>query len=307
MLARFFLQVWKASDRVVGGHGILKRMRRLRFVAYAWRYRTILKPLLQANPSCLLGRTVAARPDIFGFVVAPYICKNWDAAERMRAFVADINTADQFGPLLNFELDHQIDLMSLDHLGPDFWLVMDKPIWFYREGVATLNLFREQVRLFTIAFSIQPDAGELVATIGGIQGRNVDNMLDLYRDMTKASAGMRPRDLIIELFRILCRHIGVSRILAVSDSSRHHRSPFFQQETHKLTLNYDEVWSDRRGEQINTDFFQLPIARQDRDGSEIPAKKRALYRKRYELLDRLEVQLGNALSGFSAHPISRKE
>ena len=307
MNSRDFAVLRKASRRIDDRRGPRGLLRRLRFLAEAWRARQSLAPLLRAPPGSLLARTVAARPEVFAFVAAPYICSTWSVEQRLAAFVADIRTAEGLGPLFDLDVDQQIDVLALDHLGPDFWLVIDKPIWFHREGAVTLNIFQGQVRLFTIAFSVQRQAGTLVAIIGGIQGRKVDSMLDLYRDMTKASAGLRPRDLLLELFRCLCRQTGITAIRAVTDASRHHRSAYFKQDPDKPMLCYDEVWLDRGGVPAGPDFFDLPVARQDRDPDEIPARKRALYRKRYELLDRLDMQLGAALTACSKHPITRRD
>lgn len=103
---------------------------------------------------------------------------------------------------------------------------------------------------------------------------------------------MRPRDLLIEVFRMVCRLNSVVQIYAVRDAHRHHRSSYFGKDVMRsLPLNYDEAWQDRGATEIVDGFAVLPVARSDRREAEIPARKRSLYRKRYMLLDTIEQSL----------------
>jgi len=182
--------------------------------------------------------------------------------------------------------------MRLSQLGPDYHVVIDKPLWLHREGCAALNIFHGDVRLFSVAFALDKQRDSLVAVIGGIQGRNLPGIQDEYHAMTKAAFGVRPRDLSIVTFKAFCRAIGVDSIQAVADDCRHHRSPFFGNKSEKLqrSINYDEAWLDRGGTR-HGEFFLIPVKRTDRADEEIPARKRALYRKRYAMLDEIEADM----------------
>jgi uncharacterized protein VirK/YbjX len=167
--------------------------------------------------------------------------------------------------------------------------------------VAVLNLFRRNVRLMSLAFALEEQNGHLVALIGAIQGRDIEGIRDEFRQMTKDSFGIRPRDLLIDLFRAFARQIGVEALQGIADAHRHHRSPFFSKNRNRsFSLNYDEIWQDRGGEREGY-FFRISPRRQDRDEADIPARKRAMYRKRYELLDALEDRLREAMK--SAVPV----
>ena len=290
-MARF----WAASTLLYPERSLGSIRRRLRFMARAWLHRAEAAPLVAAEPGSLLGRTVSARPLVLGFIAAPYLCSSWNPRDRIAAFVNHVETLERFPALLDFPLDARIELMPLPHLGPDYHLVLDKPIWFHREGVVVLNLFRGNLRLMSLAFALERREGHLVALIGAIQGRDIEGLRDEFRQMTKDSFGIRPRDLLIELFRALCRQIGVETILGVADTNRHHRSLFFGKNTNRqFSLDYDEIWRDRGGEPAG-DFFRISPKRQDRDEADIPARKRSMYRQRYALLDQLEGALPNAL------------
>lgn len=290
-----------ASGLLYPGDALRSRLRRWRFMMRVRSQRADLAPLVDAKPGSLLARTIDARNQVLGFIVAPYLCSAWNARERISAFARHVTALECFPNLLDFAIDARLELMPLRYLGPDYHLVLDKPIWFHREGVAVLNLFRGNLRLLSLAFALEQQDGHWVALIGAIQGRDIEGIKDEYRQMTKDSFGIRPRDLLIELFRMLCRQIRVETILGVADENRHHRSAFFNKER-EFSLDYDEIWQDRGGER-DGHFFRISPARQDRDQAEIPAKKRTMYRKRYELLDQLEDAVKDAVK--TAQPVVR--
>ena len=67
------------------------------------------------------------------------------------------------------------------------------------------------------------------------------NILDRYRIFTKAT-GMRPRDFLIEVFKMFCRALDVSEIRAVSNLNHPQR-----QKVSDIKLSYDQVWRERGG------------------------------------------------------------
>jgi uncharacterized protein VirK/YbjX len=169
-----------------------------------------------------------------------------------------------------------------------------------REGQLVINLFLGNVRILSLAFSFARESGKVVAYVGAMQGRNIDGLLDTYRGITKAMHGMRPRDFLFELFRSFCRAVGISKIYAVSDASRHHRDSFFVSKTKskELTLNYDEIWIERGGILENSDFYVFSVTPQIKNLEEVPSKKRSMYRRRYEFLKIIEARMLEVCSHF---------
>ena len=303
MRGRDLRRLWAASAAEGGGAGGLRR--RAGVIAAAFARPAALERLTTAEPASLLARTVAGRPEILLLVKAPYLCADWDGDERIAQFVHHIETMAATGPLLDFGVDDSIELMPLP-FGEGYHVVIDKPIWFHREGTATLNLFRDNRRLFSLSFALMRDGGRRVALIGGLQGRNLPAILDEYRVMTKLAEGVRPRDLLIDLFRMLCRVLAVDEIRAISDASRFHRSAYFgAAKGRQLPLDYDEIWRDRGGTPIDPRFWHLPIVRPHRDEADIPAKKRPMYRRRHDLLERLDAMVAAGVAG--ARPVRRPE
>jgi uncharacterized protein len=280
------------------GTGLSARINAWRFRRAARRHATALAPLLSADPATSTGQAVDARPELLSFVRAPYLCAGWSPDERLTRLTTHLATLDRFPPL-DFPL-------ALPMIGDSYHVVIDKPMWFHREGVLTINLFDGDWRLFSLVFALEPVEGGLRALIGGIQGRNFDDALDRYRDLTKAANGLRPRDLLIELFRLVGAQLGVTEILAIADKGRQNRHPYFGKDVMRtLPLDYDAIWQDRGGAPASEWFYRLPLTGDRRSDADIPAKKRSMYRQRYAVLDAIEAAL--KVAWVTMTPVTRPD
>lgn len=286
--------LWRSSGFMFDDAAWVDSMKlRTRFMLGAVRHRAAVVPFLRSSGA--LARALAQRPQLLGVVVWPYQCLSWEAPTRLQRIREHWLAVETEVPLLNFPPNDAIDLIQLNDLMPGLRLVLDQSMWFMREGQLVLNLFIAETRVFSLAFSLRKSE-VLTAYLGAIQGRSIEGALEIYRDMTHAMSGMRPRDFLVELFRMLCASIGVKTILAVSDASRHHRHPYFGNKFNESTaLNYDEIWRERGGSVVDEDFFSLPIDAQRRSLESISSKKRSMYRARYENLARIETELNTRL------------
>ena len=269
-------------------------LNRARFIKAAIPHRDLALQVINAPQHTALAEMYAQRPGIVGVVVWPYICAAWDAKERLRHVIDHYTVIDQLGPPFPFLTLERLVLVELDAIHPQLRLVLDQPRWFLREGGLTLNLFVAQFRAYSIAYAYQnlPD-GTRAIYIGSLQGRDTEDSMDIYRDLTKSLHGMRPRDFLLHALQTFAKETGVSQIYAVADEQRHHRHPYFGGKT--ITGDYNAIWEDRGGTRINAHFYQLPLIPERRDIDTIKSKKKNLYRKRYEFLDQFESQLATNL------------
>ena len=88
-------------------------------------------------------------------------------------------------------------------------------------------------------------------------------------------------------------------LYAVSDACRHHRHAYFGSDKGQdLAANYDVIWLEHGATaSSHADFFALPLAAVQRAEQDIPAKKRAMYRRRQVLLDDVFARLQAVLPG----------
>ncbi|MBI1947765.1 MAG: DUF535 family protein [Deltaproteobacteria bacterium] len=260
--------------------------RRVGYVRTALELDELLAPLVQAPPGSYTSRVLSARPTLFGVVSWPYVTAQWPAKKRVAHLVQHLATAAAT-PGLAVDADGSRTLLDLAAIAPGLTVVLDHAPWFTREGPLVVNLFVGEERVYSLAFSLGADQdGRRAVWIGAVQGRALDTAKDTYRDLTKALHGMRPRDFLVELFRMLCRAAGIEVIYAVADSARVHRAAYFgKSAVDKLQVNYDEIWAERGGTPFDAELYRLPLDGAHKPVEEVPSKKRAMYRRRYELLD----------------------
>ncbi|MDR2315563.1 MAG: VirK/YbjX family protein [Pseudomonas sp.] len=242
--------------------------------------------------------------DCIGVVQWPYLSKCWEAPQRLEVVASHFEVlAGQFPALLLLGRDESLTLCELASYSPGCRLVLDRPIWFKREGELVLNLFQGDLRVASLAFTLCRDQGGLSMFIGAVQGihKGIDSetSLAIYRDLTKDFEGLRPRSLLLEALKCLARMLGVAHLYAVSDACRHHRHPYFgSDKAQDLAANYDVIWQENGATASNRDdFFTIPLAPAQRAEQDIPAKKRAMYRRRQALLDDVFIRLQAALPG----------
>jgi len=244
--------------------------------------------------------------DCIGVVQWPYLSKCWEAPQRLAVVASHFEVlAGDFPALLLLGRDESLTLCDLASHSPGCRLVLDRPIWFKREGELVLNLFQGDLRVASLAFTLCRSQGELCLFIGAVQGihKGIDSetSLAIYRDLTKDFEGLRPRSLVLEALKCLARALGVTHLYAVSDDCRHHRHAYFGSDKGQdLAANYDVIWQEHGASASNfADFFSLPLAQAQRAEADIPAKKRAMYRRRQAMLDDVFARLQAALPSSS--------
>ena len=294
---------WRCSAVVEARNPVRRLARRFAYVGVAKRYQELLQPLVDAPPGSYVARVLAARPALLGVVTWPYVTARWTAEQRITHLARHLAAATA-SPGLAVDADASRVLLDLAEVAPGLRVVLDHAPWFTREGPLVLNLFVGDERVYSLAFSLGQDRdGKRATWIGAVQGRALDTALDTYRDLTKALQGMRPRDFLVEVFRMLCRAASIEVIYAVADVARVHRAAYFGREAiDKLQGNYDIIWAERGGVVHDAEFFLLPLDPAHKPLDEVASKKRAMYRRRYELLESVKRGIDTAYSAGAGAP-----
>lgn len=302
---RFLPFLRKSVNAAFSGKSLSVFRFKCKMFAAGLLHRDAVTQIQSAPPDTALHRALDERLQMMGILVWPYQCASWDAGKRLDRFQSHYGELDKIGAPLVFSMDEKLVLADLNDHFPGLRIILHQPLWLMREGGMTISLFQHDTLLFSLTFSLYRDASDArCALIGGCQGRNVDGIMDIYRDMTKALHGLRPRDFLMECFGILCRTIDVAQTYAVSDKERHRRHPFFNQKG-DFPQDYDVAWQERSGVLTSEGLYQFPPHPVRKDLEEIKAKKRSLYRKRYAFLDDLEKLIHQDLP--SLKPIKFKE
>lgn len=252
--------------------------------------------------------------DCIGLVHWPYISKEWPAQTRFDALASHYEVVSRHCPkLLLLGREERLLLDDLSRYSAGCSLVLDRAFWFMREGELVLNLFQGDLRVASLAFSLGLEDGELCVFIGAVQGihKGIDSetSLSIYRTLTKDFEGLRPRSLLIEVLRHLATRLGVGRLYAVGDGYRHHRHAYFGAEkAQELPTNYDVIWEEHGATPSQReDFYVIPIETSRRSMDDIAPKKRAMYRRRHELLDDVFAHVDATLRLQVKHSVSLEE
>lgn len=253
------------------------------------------------NP--LLTLALKRFPLMSGAMYWPYINHTWSMERRLAVIDQHFRMLGGPAAIIAHATFEGIELALLEEEYTGLRLVLDKAPWFLREGEIVLNLFVRDQRFYSIAFTLGIDNGQPLALVGALQGSNTDSAQEVYRDITHALHGMRPRDLVMVALKLLCGEFGINRIWAVSSDNRQHNSPYFGGgHKEKVLVAYNEVWLEHGGTALDNGFFEIPTALRYKDMRVIPTRKRASYRRRYQMLDKLALEIKTSCSQHAAHP-----
>jgi uncharacterized protein VirK/YbjX len=105
--------------------------------------------------------------------------------------------------------------------------------------------------------------------------------------------------------RLFAAGLGAKHIYAVADAHKISRHPYFGKKG-ASGIFYDEIWEDRGGVRVAETHFELPLAGSRRDLEEVAAKKRSMYRRRYQMLDEIAAALPSNLAAVERRRFDAK-
>ena len=129
------------------------------------------------------------------------------------------------------------------------------------------------------------------ALLSGIgQASGVEH--DQIQLATKACHGLFPKRLLLEAVCLLAKRFAASQIVAVSNETHIYRSwRYAKKKKDKLHADYDSFWESLGGYKDVQGIYHMPLQVARKSLDEIASKKRAEYRRRYELLDSMAAQI----------------
>lgn len=290
--------VTRAATAPAGGFGVGRPLLHMLSAARHWRS---LHALWRAPEHSLLEALTEARPEVWTLPRVRFLTSTWNPSRRIAALADHCGTVERLGRPFDLRPHQAAEIAPLTMIADGLRLVMDSPRWLFLDGLLALNIFEGDERLYSIAFILSSDDGPLTAYVGGIQGRSGEGFRDRYRLLTKSAWGVRPADMMVELLRMVCAEIGVERLACVADRWRHQLGPIASRRADfvdPVRFDYDALWQERGGVLGEDGFYDLPIDPERRPLEDVPAKKRAERRRRYEMLDAIRATLAGAL----AHP-----
>lgn len=239
------------------------------------------------------------RPRLYIKPFRPYMSIKWNKKRRANIIIDTYkfieNKKTIFGQFLTQSSGIVIAKLKLEN-NYDGIIQLGYEYAFRKEGELALSLVCEQLggRITSVVFSFEEiTKGEWICLIGCIQGHKNKNFPDAFKLMQKSIFGLRPNSLIIYSAQELLRNIGITAIYGIGNSihvsNRKHAINFPWE--HNITFDYDRFWHEIGGENINKDWFAIPLNPVRKNIQEISSHKRSMYLKRYKMLDDLSLQI----------------
>jgi len=159
-----------------------------------------------------------------------------------------------------------------------------------REGETTLWLRAgDNTLLASLTFSVIRENDRSVLVIGGLQGPRRDVGRETIKNATRACYGLFPKRIILEAVFNLAKQSGISALYGVSDEGHVFRALRYRlSKGRHLHASYDEFWASLGGKPDNAFRWVLPFGMERKSLESIASKKRAEYRRRFQLLDEIE-------------------
>lgn len=156
-----------------------------------------------------------------------------------------------------------------------------------KEGLLSVIMDVDGTRLYQIVFWIDRRDGVPTLVIGAMQGPNTEDAQDFVREMTKRAHRFRTKNLILYMVQAVARALGMQRILAVSNAGYYANNHI--RRDRKLKTDFGAFWEEAGGwETEDKRFYELPLVFPRKSMEEVPTRKRAVYRRRFAMLDDID-------------------
>lgn len=175
-----------------------------------------------------------------------------------------------------------------------------------KEGLCSVMLrLNDDFPIYQIMFWTAPDnfiplensSGEMAMFIGAMQGPNVDDAKELIKIITKKCHAYRTKNLILYVAQSFARALGLKKIFAVTNEGYYANNHI--RRDRKLKTSFSDFWAECGGT-LTSDkrFFELPLIEPRKTFEEIPVRKRAVYHRRFELLDEIDATVAEKIRSF---------
>lgn len=232
---------------------------------------------------CLLE----ANPVLPAKLHRPYLYRNNAVRQRAQAVLEHYHFVrtqpEQVRRYL--QIYRETPLVSTKGRGGEHISITCTPCGFDREGELMLILYCDGKPVIRISFSFIRWQRKFTLFIGGLQGPR-ENGADTIRYATRVCHGLFPRRVLCEAVAALAEVCRMDTITAVSEEQhvlRHNR--YAARKQGRFVARYSECWMSVGGVYDSNGFYRLPVPLPRKSTEDIPARKRAEYRRRYALLD----------------------
>ncbi|MBJ2089187.1 VirK/YbjX family protein [Serratia ureilytica] len=226
-----------------------------------------------------------------------YLMRNLNAKQRASAIVSHYRYVSSLNnKMLSNALISQEETILAEFTGREearFTISASCAHKAEREGESTLWLHGDNnVLLASVTFSAVSEGAEWHFIIGGLQGPGRHVPHETIKEATRALSGIFPKRVLMEFISRFAELTAVRAIYGVSDNGHVFRSLRYRlSKGRHLHASYDDFWSLIGGIKQNAWRWQLPLTFERKSLEHIPSKKRAEYRRRFQIIDDIAEQV----------------
>ena len=280
---KFYYNVMKYGKNKGQTNTFKKRLKYILRNLAIYKYSKKLATFILNHP--FLENEVYRYPSLCSKLHRPYLTNELSYDKKLNAIISSYETLDLTFPkeiLTNLYSEGEIELCSLEGKnGNVFKITFSLYPNFEKEGEFTLICYNSENKTLTkLTFAFL----EKNIIIGGLQGLEKGEDKELIKNATKELFGIFPKKLLLETLYILFPNyskIGVGKNKHIYFSPR-----YIKRKQEKVHANYDEFWKSIGGIEKDN-LWSLPKKLERKSIEDIPAKKRAQYIKKFNLLDTL--------------------
>lgn len=220
------------------------------------------------------------KPYRFNALLAKYCDNRFNRQQRLDAIIQHFELADHKMQRANWQQLIEQQSIVLTQLTDQYSLNLNINKIDPFEGFFSINIQDQKGRSFYDAsFTFLQENGLLIASI---QGPNSDDAQEQIKSLTKALHGIRPMYLLVIGFKLLSQQWGTN-LMGIPHKAQ---AKYRWNDSSYLLFNYDSFWQENNGQLINN-YWQIPLEIERKSLESIASKKRSMYRKRYDMLDKM--------------------
>ena len=249
------------------------------------RYQDVVDAAVRSSP--WVWKTLQRHPILFRPLTSGFLDARLNNQCRAEAFAYDLRFTSTYvqGAFPRF-FPTQLQAPLCVDLPQCYTLILDLNLDHPQEGLWRLSLQNVDARIFSVCFSVLPGPEIFIGGVQGGRSTALANMVEQIRAATKAFEGIRPHFLLVDVIRTLAAAWNAKTIrgipsrlqLKVRSGGRGRAG---------VRFSYDEFFQDLGAVATPDDLWAIPTTTMDRDISDVPSRKRAMYRRRKVLLDHL--------------------
>jgi uncharacterized protein VirK/YbjX len=279
----------------------------LRFaVRCAWRFGASARWFVHLRDSLYLQRTHWAA-DVLQLPHRPYFDRRLRALEAVSLLISHERLVTELfdqALLKRLESGQTCPISEIvGKSGEVHTLALSQEGRFLKEGLLSLSLIASGEIVISLAVTFGERSCGHSALIGGLQAC-ANQPTERLRELTRELHGIQPRLLLLHALRAMCHELNVPRIEAVSAGNHVFRSTRYRWKK-TVHLAYETLWEMVGGTKRSDGNYDIAVAVPRKPLCSYPSKKRSEHKRRFDLIDGMEVQIGLAVRGRnSIHPIT---